>query len=64
MRTKDSYWSIGMVYDLRELLGVSTTSPIVASGRGVTNGIKIDPHCFTSVHELGVRVYGACHIWV
>ena len=34
MRTKDSCWSVGMIYDPRELPGVSTTGPEI--GRGVT----------------------------
>jgi hypothetical protein len=32
--TKDECWSVGMIYDLRELPGVSTASPRI--GRGVT----------------------------
>jgi hypothetical protein len=27
VRTKDSCWSVGTIYDPRELLGVSTTVP-------------------------------------
>jgi hypothetical protein len=34
MRTKDSCWSVGTIYDPRELLGVSTTG--LGIGRGVT----------------------------
>jgi hypothetical protein len=34
VRTKDSCWSVGMIYDPRELPGVSTTGPEI--GRGVT----------------------------
>jgi hypothetical protein len=29
VRTKDSCWYLGTIYDPRELLGVSTTGPIV-----------------------------------
>jgi hypothetical protein len=39
--TKDSSWSVGTIYDARELPGVSTAGPGI--GRGVTNGIKADP---------------------
>jgi hypothetical protein len=34
VRTKDSCWSVGIIYDPRELPGVSTTGPGI--GRGVT----------------------------
>jgi hypothetical protein len=34
VRTKDSCWSLGTIYDPREPLGVSTASPGI--GRGVT----------------------------
>jgi hypothetical protein len=50
-----------MIYDHRELLGVSTAGPGI--GRGVTNGIRADPHGFTSACGLGVRVYGAWRMW-
>jgi hypothetical protein len=32
-------------------------------GRGVTSGIRADPHGFTGVCGLGVQVYGACRMW-
>jgi hypothetical protein len=34
VHTKDSYWSVGTIYDPRELPGVSTAGPGI--GRGVT----------------------------
>jgi hypothetical protein len=34
VRTKDSCWSVGTIYDPRELPGVSTAGPGI--GRGVT----------------------------
>jgi hypothetical protein len=34
VRTKDSCWSVGTIYDPRELSGVSTVGPGI--GRGVT----------------------------
>jgi hypothetical protein len=58
VRTKDSYWSMGTIYDPRELPGVSTGGSRI--GRGVTSGIRADPLCFTGVCGLGVRVYGTC----
>jgi hypothetical protein len=36
--TKDSCWSVGTIYDPRELLGVSTVGPGI--GRGITH---VDP---------------------
>jgi hypothetical protein len=51
VRTKDSCWSVGTIYDPRELPGVSTTGPGI--GRGVTSGIRADPHGFTGVCGLG-----------
>jgi hypothetical protein len=35
VRTKDSCWSVGTIYDPRELPGVSTAGPRI--GRGVTS---------------------------
>jgi hypothetical protein len=37
VRTKDLCWSLGTIYDPRELPGVSTTGPGI--GRGVTTSI-------------------------
>jgi hypothetical protein len=34
VRTKDSCWSVGTIYDPRELPGVSTAGPVI--GWGVT----------------------------
>jgi hypothetical protein len=51
VRTKDSFWSVGTIYDPRELSGVSTAGPGI--GRGVTSGIRTDPRGFTSVCGLG-----------
>jgi hypothetical protein len=39
VRTKDSCWSMGTIYDHRELPGVSTVGPGI--GRGVTVGPSI-----------------------
>ena len=58
MRTKDLCWSVGTIYDPRELPGESSTG--LGIGRGVTSGIRANPRGFTSVCGLGVRVYGAC----
>jgi hypothetical protein len=38
VRTKDSCWSVGTIYDPRELPGVSTTG--LGIGRGVTKDLK------------------------
>jgi hypothetical protein len=38
VRTKDSCWFVGTIYDPRELTGVSTAGPGI--GRGVTSGIR------------------------
>jgi hypothetical protein len=51
VRTKDSCWSVGTIYDPRKLPGVSTTGPGI--GRGVTSGIRTDPQGFMGVCELG-----------
>jgi hypothetical protein len=37
VRTKDSCWSVGTIYDPRKLLGVSTTDPGI--GRGITGAL-------------------------
>jgi len=51
VRTKDSCWSVGTIYDPRELPGVSTTGPGI--GRGVTSGIRAASRGFTGVCGLG-----------
>jgi hypothetical protein len=51
VRTKDSCWSVWMIYDPRELSEVSTAGPGI--GRDVTSGIRADPRGFTSVCGLG-----------
>jgi hypothetical protein len=51
VRTKYSCWSVGTIYDPRELPGVSTAGPRI--GWGVTSGIRSDPRGFTSVCGLG-----------
>jgi hypothetical protein len=61
VRTKDSCWSIGTIYDPSELPGVSIAGPGIR--QGVTSGIRADPRDFTGVSGLGVRVYGAWRIW-
>jgi hypothetical protein len=51
VRTKDSCWSMGTIYDPRELSGVSTTD--LEIGRDVTSDIRADPQGFTGVCGLG-----------
>jgi hypothetical protein len=61
VRTKDSCWSMGTIYDSKELLGVSTVRSGI--GWGVTSGIRADPYGFTSVCGLGVWVYDTWRMW-
>jgi hypothetical protein len=49
--TKDPRWSVGTIYDPRELPGVSIVGPGI--GRGVTSGIRANPRGFTGVCGLG-----------
>jgi hypothetical protein len=51
VHTKDSCWSVGIIYDPSDLLGVSTTGSGI--GRGVTSGIRADPRGFMGVCGLG-----------
>jgi hypothetical protein len=51
VRTKDSCWFVGTIYDPSELPGVSTAGPGI--GRGVTSGIRADSRGFTGVCGLG-----------
>jgi hypothetical protein len=60
VRTKDSCWYVGIIYDHRELPGVSTAS--LGIGRGVTSGIGADHRGFMSVCGLGGS--GIWHMWV
>jgi hypothetical protein len=41
VRTKDSCWYVGTIYDPKELPGVSTVGPGI--GQGVTSDIRADP---------------------
>jgi hypothetical protein len=58
---KDSCWSVGTIYDPRELSRISIAGPGI--GWGVTSGIRADPRGFTGVCGLGVWVYGAWCMW-
>jgi hypothetical protein len=51
VRTKDSCWSVGTIYDPCELPGVSTAGSGIE--RGVTSGIRADPRGFMGVCGLG-----------
>jgi hypothetical protein len=52
VRTKDSCWSVGTIYDPRELPGVSTAGPGI--GRGVTQGCSLNKSRITIVcHSRG-----------
>jgi hypothetical protein len=61
VRTKDSCWSVGTIYDPRELPGVSTAGPGI--GRGVTSGIRADPRGFTGMCGLGGSGICAWRMW-
>jgi hypothetical protein len=58
VRTKDSCWTVGTIYDPRELPGVSTAG--LGIGWGVTNGIRADSRGFTGV--CGLRGSGTWHM--
>jgi hypothetical protein len=61
VRTKDPYWSVGTIYDSRELPGVSTAGPGI--GRGVTSGVTTDPRGFTGVCGLrGSGIWCMAHV--
>jgi hypothetical protein len=60
VRTKDPCWSMGTIYDPRVLPGVSTTGPRI--GRGVTSGIRVDPHGFTGVCVRGSGILHMAHV--
>jgi hypothetical protein len=61
VRIIDPCWSVGTIYDHRELPGVCTAGAGI--GQGVTSGIRADPSGFTGVCGLGVRVYGSWCMW-
>jgi hypothetical protein len=48
VRTKDSCWSVGTIYDPRELPGVSTAGPGI--GRGVT--MRLQQSCVPIIIEF------------
>jgi hypothetical protein len=55
VRTKDSCWSVGTIYDPRELPGVSTAGPGI--GRGVTLRVSlIQSNC---TQQWPVAIYSA-----
>jgi hypothetical protein len=56
VRTKDSCWSVGTIYDPRELPGVSTAGPGI--GRGVTSGIKGEDSIVCGSNHPGVGQNG------
>jgi hypothetical protein len=54
VRTKDSCWSVGTIYDPRELPGVSTASPRI--GRGVTPcRLQFHAPCILCSHTLSIH---------
>jgi hypothetical protein len=64
VRTKDSRWSVGTIYDPSELSEVSTTG--LGIGKRVTSGIRAYPRGFTGVCGLGFgyMAHGTCGLRV
>jgi hypothetical protein len=61
VRTKDSCWSVGTIYDPSELPGVSTAGPRI--GWGVTSGIRVDSRGFTGICGLeGSVIWRMMHV--
>jgi hypothetical protein len=44
IRTKNSYWSVGMVYDPRRLPGVSTVCPGVDGALQLSTNVRVIPY--------------------
>jgi hypothetical protein len=61
VRIKDSCWSVGTIYDPRQLSGVSTAGS--GLDEGGTSGIRANPRGFTGACGLGVWVHGAWRMW-
>jgi hypothetical protein len=57
VRTKDSCWSVGTIYDSRELPKVSIVGPGI--GRGVTERVLSDDlnHCFLWCVKSGCNMF-------
>jgi hypothetical protein len=63
VRTKDSCWSVGTIYDPRELPGVSTAGPGI--GRGVTDpllggsnqNMEVPPRTINHNRSIGSRQF-------
>jgi hypothetical protein len=61
VRTKDPCWSVGTIYDPRELPRVSTAG--LGIGRRVTSGIRADSRSFTGVCRLGgLGIWRMAHV--
>jgi hypothetical protein len=60
VRTKGSYWSVGTIYDPRELPEVSTAAPRLD---GVLQGVSEPTLAVSRACGLGVRVYGTWRMW-
>jgi hypothetical protein len=57
VRIKDLFWSVGTIYDTRELPGVSITGPGVD---GVLQVVSEPTLAVSRAVWLGVQVYGVC----
>jgi hypothetical protein len=64
VRTKDSCWSVGTIYDPRELPGVSTAGPGI--GRGVTHAMKTPTiyHNYCIYHKNRICIHAPMHVHV
>jgi hypothetical protein len=54
VRTKDLCWSVGTIYDPRELQGVSTSGP------GIGRGVTFDDRCLRHPAEMKAKSSDAC----
>jgi hypothetical protein len=59
VRTKDSCWSVGTIYDPRELPGVSTAGPGI--GRGVTKPFH---HQLNNLYKKPLTNHGCICGWI
>jgi hypothetical protein len=60
VRTKDSFWSMGTIYDPSEPLGVSATGPGVDRVLQVISELTLAVLRACVGYEFGYMVYGAC----
>jgi hypothetical protein len=56
VRTKDLCWSVGTIYDPRELPGVSTIGPGIGQGVRIMFGDRPKPHEVVLLNTVGFFV--------